>query len=120
MFSSRFQGPHTILYSLLSRRLQRRHVQATKRFVVVVQLRGFFAAGALVPFGVLPRQVRANCAVLVAAPAADAGQPMAAILMPREGLQGGGPGLKAEAAPSQLGLVQEVHFQTPALAVHSI
>ena len=30
--------------------------------------------------------------------------------MPREPFQGGGPGLEAEAAPPQLGLVQEVYF----------
>ena len=40
--------------------------------VAVMQLGGLFAAGAVVPLRVLPREARANGPVLVAAPAADA------------------------------------------------
>ena len=89
--------------------------------VIVMQLRSLGAARAVVPLGVLPCQARANGAVLVAAPATDACQFMAPVLMSRKVLQGGGPGLEAEPAPPQLGLVQEVHISlTAALALHDI
>ena len=86
--------------------------------MAVVQLRGSLAAGAVVPLGILPREARAKGAVFVAAPAADACQAEPSVLMPREVLQGGGPWLQTEPTPSQLGLVQEVHFLNAALMLH--
>ena len=112
------------MYSRRSRRLQRRQVQATN-WLVSWQ---WCSCVAFSPHGQWShlgfsrvRRARTARSSLLHQPATDACQAEAAVFMPREVLQGAGPGLKAEPAPPQLGLVQEIHVSlNAALVLHYI
>ena len=68
------------------------------------------AARAEVPFRVLSGQARPYRTVLIGAHSAHGGQAMAPILVASKVFEICWPRLQAEATPTQVGLVQQVHF----------